>query len=176
MNVTRGRRDVIPQLGPEADAHQPSKGLPHAFTGSPVFLQAQSSRILPDGSRAMPEVAKLWTLFRHRIHPTVTMSFPWTVERLELAMTDAALYSELTSGERALAAASCYFGIVSMANDECVAELGTSKADMLAAYRSHCEQSLLHVNLLAIDDLDSLKALCLYVVSGILRDYIYAKS
>lgn len=112
-----------------------------------------------------PEAAKLWSIFRERVDPVVKLSLPWTMDRLQSAMADPALYKELTPGERALAVASCYFGVVGLAKDECLAEFGTSKLDMLAAYRGHCEQSLLHINMLAIDDLDSLKALCLYVVS-----------
>ncbi|XWX01782.1 hypothetical protein V2A60_009811 [Cordyceps javanica] len=118
-------------------------------------------------SQATPEAAKLWTLFRERVDPTTKLSFPWTLERLQSAVTDPDLYKELTSGERALSAASCYFAVVSLAKDECLAEFGISKTNMLASYRHHCEQALLHVNILAINDLDSLKALCLYVKASV---------
>ncbi|KAJ4163193.1 hypothetical protein LMH87_004937 [Akanthomyces muscarius] len=167
VNVTRGRRDVISQLGPEATVHRPAKGLPHAFSGSPMSLQTQQSSTLADSFRATPEAAKLWMMFRERVDPVARLSFSWTLERLQSAVSDQSLYKKLTAGERALIVASCYFGVVSLTKDECLAECGISKPDMLTAYRYHCEQSLIHINILTISDMESLKALCLYVKASV---------
>lgn len=169
MNVTRGRRDVVSRLGPEATVHRPAKGLPHAFAGSPMSLQTQNPITVTDSFRATPEAARLWMMFRERVDPVVRLSFSWTLERLQSAVNDATQYKSLTAGERALLVASCYFGVVSLTKDECLAECGTSKADLTTAYRYHCEQSFIHLNILTVSDMESLKALCLYVVSRILQ-------
>ncbi len=132
-----------------------------------MSLQTQQSSTLADSFRATPEAAKLWMMFRERVDPVARLSFSWTLERLQSAVSDQSLYKKLTAGERALIVASCYFGVVSLTKDECLAECGISKPDMLTAYRYHCEQSLIHINILTISDMESLKALCLYVVSRI---------
>lgn len=109
-------------------------------------------------------MAKLWKAFRDRVDPIVKLSFPWTLERLGRSITDPGHEHELTSGEKTLVIASCYFGLISLTKEECLAEFGKPKADMRATLRRHSENAFRNINMMAIDDLASLKALCLYVV------------
>ncbi|KAJ6790270.1 hypothetical protein PWT90_06586 [Aphanocladium album] len=152
INITRGRRDGNP-LGSCATAQQPTHQLPHAFFALPV----------PNDAR------KLWSAFRERVEPLIRLSFPWTLERLGLSLATTDEHYELTPGERALAITSCYFGVVSLSKAECVSEFGKPKGEMLEAFRQYSEQSLVNVNMLAINDLASLKAICLYVKASVDR-------
>ncbi|KAJ3499575.1 hypothetical protein NLG97_g213 [Lecanicillium saksenae] len=154
INVTRGRKDVNP-LGPTASAHQPAHQLPHAFSGSPL---AQAS-----------DAVKLWAAFRDRVDPLIKLSYPWTLERLGLSLTSHEAYANMTSGEQALVIASCYFGAVSLSKAEYLREFGESRDAMLVIFRQYCEHSLINVNILAIADLESLKAICLYVKASVDR-------
>lgn len=164
INVTRGHGDGS-SFGPTAAAHQSAKNLPHAFSASPIALHVSN----PTSDSGLPfpasEARKLWDAFRERVEPIIRLSFPWTLARLQSSMNNSAVFNELNLGERALAITSCYFGVVSLAKAECLADFGTSKVEMLSIFRRHSEEAIMRTNLLAINDIESLKAICLYVVS-----------
>lgn len=164
INVARGLQGQTQQGLGGGHAHRPATHLPHALNS--IFLPAQ----LPESEThaqlpfSTTNATKLWATFLQRVNPIVKLSFPWTLDRLQSALTDAHHYERLTPGERALAIVSCYFGVISLSREECVEGFGKSKADLIADYQLHCDKCFMQLNLLAIDDIESLKALCLYIV------------
>jgi hypothetical protein len=99
-----------------------------------------------------------------RVEPLVKISFKWTLDHLQAALTDAEKWTKLEDGEQALALSSCLFGAMSLATQECVGMFGRSKASLTNDCRFQCDVAFSRISLLAIDDISTLKALCIYIV------------
>jgi hypothetical protein len=99
-----------------------------------------------------------------RVEPITRISFEWTLHQLEKALLTPELWRRLSKGEQSLILSMCLFGVVSLSNEECINAFGQPKSSMLSRCRTHCECALSRSELLAIDDVSTLKALCLYMV------------
>lgn len=99
-----------------------------------------------------------------RVEPLVKISFKWTLDRLRPALTDAENWTKLDDGEQALALSSCLFGAMSLATQESFSMFGRSKASLTNDCRFQCDLAFSRISLLAIDDISTLKALCMYIV------------
>lgn len=163
INVTRFHGGVN-QLGPDF-AHRPAKHLPHAFGGNFVTSDPESAYKWPQIPFTRDESSRLWQLFLQRVEPLVKMSFKWTLDRLQSALANDAEWIQLSDGERLLAISSCFYGAVSLSREESRENFGKSKPQLVTEFRGRCEDSFRCINILAINDIDTLKALCLYVVS-----------
>lgn len=114
----------------------------------------------------LPAMAtNLWSLFLERVHPVMKLSFPWTLDELEQALTDQDKWMKLGLGDQALVLAYCYFGSVTVSKQEAVDLFGESRAALRRNCRRCCEEALSRCNLLMAADVSTIKALCVYIVS-----------
>lgn len=84
---------------------------------------------------------------------------------MQAATIDASKWQRLSQGERAIVFAILLFGTVSLSEGEAIRTFGRLKSVLITEYRALCEQSMARINLLAIDDIHTLQALCIYMVS-----------
>lgn len=149
------------------DIHTPGKHLSHAFNGSP-WRQRQhattSGTATGSGTDPGPHGARLWAFYIERAEPFTKITFEWTLEKFEKALGDTIQWGKLNAGEQILVLAQCLYGCVTTTNQECLEEFGKTRTATLDEYREYCEDAFTKMNVLAIEDIFSLKALCLYIV------------
>ncbi|KAH7245151.1 hypothetical protein BKA59DRAFT_475417 [Fusarium tricinctum] len=170
IDVTRLCKGAKPHFNasdPRNSSLSPGKFLPHAFQGSPWINTSLCSEGLPICPIPAEEAVKLWNLFMERVEPLVKISFKWTLDHLQAALTDAEKWTKLEDGEQALALSSCLFGAMSLATQECVGMFGRSKASLTNDCRFQCDVAFSRISLLAIDDISTLKALCIYIKANV---------
>ncbi|KAK2612803.1 hypothetical protein QQS21_001255 [Conoideocrella luteorostrata] len=169
INITRahGGAAKLNDNSPLGSTLRPGKHLPHAFQGSPWRQDVQSSLSSRKCPVSVDGATKLWTVFMQRVEPIMKISFEWTLERLQSALVDSNLWENLSLGEHALALSSCFFGVVTLSDNECARDFSESKSSLLSQYRQHCEDSFARIIMLAIDDILTLKALCVYTKASI---------
>jgi hypothetical protein len=104
-----------------------------------------------------------------RVEPIVKISFSWTLTHLRAALSDAEKWRRLNNGDHVLILSTCLFGAASLTNQECLALFGRTKASLTNECRVQCDMAFSRISLLAIDSISALKAMCLYIVSYLLK-------
>ena len=99
-----------------------------------------------------------------RVDPVMKINFKWSLHYLRTALDDSGRWRSLSTGDQTTILAVCLFGNVTLNNTECMESFGRSRSLLLKEYRSLCEASFTRTNMLAIEDISTLKALCLYMV------------
>ncbi|KAF5660542.1 hypothetical protein FHETE_8882 [Fusarium heterosporum] len=170
----KGAKPHFNASNPRGSALSPGKFLPHAFQGSPWL----DSRLLTEGSNICPipteESVKLWNIFMERVEPLVKFSFKWTLDHLRAALTDSEKWARLDHGDQSLILASCLFASVSLTKQECVSMFGRAKESLTSECRLYCDMAFSRISLLAIDNISTLKAFCLYMKANV--DILTARS
>ncbi|KAJ3542463.1 hypothetical protein NM208_g4082 [Fusarium decemcellulare] len=170
MDVSRLYKGTKPQFNnsdPRGSALSPGKFLPHAFQGSPW----RGNHGFPEALTACPipteDAVKLWDFFLGRVEPVTKISFAWTLAKLRAALSDSEKWMRLDDGEHALLLSTCLFGAVSLTNNECVTLFGRPRTTLTSECRLHCDMAFSRTNMLAIDNISTLKALCLYIKANV---------
>ncbi|KAF4338223.1 hypothetical protein FBEOM_7888 [Fusarium beomiforme] len=152
---------------PRGSALSPAKHLPHAFHGSPW----RDNTILAEKLDFCPLPAntalKLWDFFMERVEPTIKISFTWTSAQLREAIEDAEKWRGLDNGDHALILSTCLFGATSLTCAECIDVFGRTKVSLTNECRVQCDMAFSRISLLAIDNISTLKALCLYIKANV---------
>ncbi|KAF4993563.1 hypothetical protein FGRMN_6422 [Fusarium graminum] len=170
----KGAKPHFNASNPRGSALSPGKFLPHAFQGSPWLdrrLSSEGSNICPIPTE---ESVKLWNIFMERVEPLVKFSFKWTLDHLRAALSDAEKWARLDYGDQSLILASCLFASVSLTKQESVSIFGRAKESLISECRLYCDMAFSRISLLAIDNISTLKAFCLYMKANV--DILTARS
>ena len=144
--------------------HNVGRPVPHAFQTFPWGEPPPHAAIAEECPLPAHEAIRLWDAFMERVEPLVKITFDWTLQQLRSSLLDPERWRQLSQGEHVQILSVCLLGVVSLSDDECMEDFGQPKSTLLLQHRTQCEALFARINLLAVDNMSVLKALCLYMV------------
>ncbi|KAL8868028.1 MAG: hypothetical protein Q9174_005263 [Haloplaca sp. 1 TL-2023] len=142
------------------------RNAPNAFQG--MFRQ-QITLNLAERDPPSQDAAVLWNAFSHRIHPVLRISFTWDYRRIFFASTLPDQYKPLTEAEHIFKFALYLITVLGLSDEECVQKLHYPRDSMVSQFQTIVEEALSHTNIFCVTNITILKALTVYLMSGIDR-------
>ena len=106
----------------------------------------------------------LWTTYSQRINPLFKVMFEWDLGNL--ASTRLSSPSTPLDVTKAALVSSIYLAsVVSLTDSECRTIFGHPKSSLLPDCQRLCEEAIVRTNILCMKNIQSLKALAIYLVS-----------
>ncbi|KAL8968213.1 MAG: hypothetical protein Q9183_002569 [Haloplaca sp. 2 TL-2023] len=142
------------------------RNAPNAFQR--IFYR-QTALNLAERDPPSQDAAILWNVFSQGIHPVLRISFSSDYKRSFFASTQPGRYEPLTEAEHIFKFTLYLITVLSLSDEECVQKLHHPKSSMVSQFQTIVEEALSHTNIFCVNNVTILKALTVYLMSGIDR-------